>query len=232
MIMGDNAKIIKAVFISELKNRFRCLVSLNGEETLCYVPSSCKLSNFVELAGSTVFLKEMTYPSGIRYALYAVETTRGLVLLNLALANEVMENQLRRRYFSFLGKRKQIRREAVIDGYRSDLYIKETDTIVEIKTVLSFHDTAHFPTVSSQRAITQLSRIMDLLDSGHQVSYLFVSLGPHVKKLCLDGEKRYNELFEKCVDKGMSYCGCALEIVNNEIRVASRVEILRNNDDQ
>ena len=37
-------KFIEGVFVKELKNRFLCEVLVNGESTVCYVPSSCHLS--------------------------------------------------------------------------------------------------------------------------------------------------------------------------------------------
>lgn len=221
----NNQSRRSAVFIKELKNRFRCLISIDGKEELCYVPSSCRLSNFVDLTGRTVLVEQVAYPSGIKYALYVAETPKGQVLLNLAAANEIIENQLKRRYFSFLGSRKIVRREALIDGYKSDLFIQDTNTIVEIKTVLSFDSVAHFPTVSSQRSIDQLSRIIDLLDLGHNVCYMFVSLGPHVKKLCLDADLEYSELFDKCIRKGMICYGCALKTSEDETQIAFHIEI-------
>lgn len=222
--MSDHSKR-NAIFIKELKNRFRCLIFIDGKEEICYVPSSCRLSNFVDLIGHTVLVEQIAYPSGIKYALYAAETPKGQVLLNLAAANKIIESQLKRRYFSFLGSRKNVRREALIDGYKSDLFIQDTNTIVEIKTVLSFDSVAHFPTVSSQRSTDQLSRIIDLLDLGHNVCYMFVSLGPHVKKLCLDADQEYSELFDRCVRRGMTYYGCALKPSENEIQITSHVEI-------
>ena len=42
------------IFKKELKNRFLCLVEIDGEDTLCYIPSSCRLSNFIDLTGKEV----------------------------------------------------------------------------------------------------------------------------------------------------------------------------------
>lgn len=44
------------IFIQELKNRFLCEVEIDGESTVCYVPSSCHLSNFLDLKGKSVLL--------------------------------------------------------------------------------------------------------------------------------------------------------------------------------
>ena len=74
------------------------------------------------------------------------------VPLNLSSSNVTIENNLRRRMFAFLGSRNSVFREKTIDGYKSDLYIADSDTIVEIKSILSFNRTAQFPTVFSERA--------------------------------------------------------------------------------
>lgn len=216
---------IKAIFIKELNNRFRCLVNLDGKEILCYVPSSCKLSNFINLAGQTVILKRVQQSSNIEYALFAAETTRGLVLLNLSTANKAIEAQLYRRSFSFLGPRKNIAREATIDGYKCDLYIQDSDTLIEIKTVLSLERIAHFPTVQSERIIQQLQKIEALLEAGHKVCYLFAALSPQIKTIALDASDSFNALFKRCIDKGMVYYGCSLRTVGSSVTVASSVKV-------
>ena len=43
-----------------------------------------------------------------------------------------------------------------------------------------------FPTVYSERAVEQLKKLSQLLDNGNKVCYLFVSLNPQVKELCLN----------------------------------------------
>lgn len=124
----DDCAFTRATFVSELKNRFRCCVKIHDEETMCYVPSSCKLSNFVDLSGCEVLLLPTTGKSEIPFSLYAAETTSGVVLLNLAEANRIIASSIRSRRFAFLGKRERIRREISIDGYKCDLYIEDTDT--------------------------------------------------------------------------------------------------------
>ena len=44
---SDNFKT--GIFIRELKNRFLCEVEIDSESVVCYVPSSCHLSNFLKL---------------------------------------------------------------------------------------------------------------------------------------------------------------------------------------
>lgn len=227
MIPLEQPETIKAIFISELSNRFRCLVDIDGIETLCYVPSSCRLSNFIDLVGRTVLLTRLSSRSQIEYSLYAVETDNGLVLLNLALANKVVLSQINRRCFAFLGKRKHLRTELVVNGYKSDLYIEDTKTIIEIKTILSLDPSGHFPTVYPHRLIQQLRKIETLLESGYRVCYMFIALDPQIKRIYLDSNQEFSELFDRCRSKGMLCCGYTICMHNDGISVSSKVRLMK-----
>lgn len=213
-------------FCYEIKNRFRCIVEVEGNEKLCYVASSSKLSNFIELAGANVLLlPKGKNASSTEYTLYAAEVANGRVLLELSLANTAIEEQLYRRYFSFLGKRKNIHREKTVDGYKADLYIEDTDTLVEIKTVISPEKTATFPSVYSERSLTQLKKVLELLGKNHKVCYLFAILHPGIRKLKIDTNTEFYKLFVQCVEAGMLYRACKLKTTENEISVEGIIDI-------
>lgn len=213
-------------FCYEIKNRFRCIVEVNGSERLCYVASSSKLSNFIELEGVDVWLlPKGKNASSTEYTLFSAEVADGRVLLELSLANTAIEEQLHRRYFSFLGKRKNIHREKTVDGYKADLYIEDTDTLVEIKTVISTERTAIFPSVYSERSIIQLKKVLELLERNHKVCYLFAILHPGIRKLKIDSNTEFYKLFIQCVEAGMLYKACKLKITENEISVEGIIDV-------
>ena len=61
------------IFKEELKNRFLCLVEIDGEDTLCYIPSSCRLSNFIDLTGREVLVLPVLSPDArTKYSVYAL----------------------------------------------------------------------------------------------------------------------------------------------------------------
>ncbi len=100
--------ILEGIFVHEEKTRFLCTVEIKGKQELCYVPSSCKLGGLIQLEGETVWLKPIqSKKSELDYCVYAVKKKQGWVLLNLADTNRIFEEQLSRRMFSFLGKRKK-----------------------------------------------------------------------------------------------------------------------------
>lgn len=209
-------QIIRGIFKEELKNRFFCLVEVVGVDTLCYIPSSCRLSNFIDLKGKTVLLTpNKSLNTRTQYSVHALFVNGQYVLLNMSTSNRIIEQNINSRRFSFLGKRRTVYKEHIIEGYKSDLYIEDTRTIVEIKSFLSFERSARFPSIYSERALNQLEKLSSLLSSGYNVCYLFASLNPCVKELCINEEvKGYYSLIQECIKKGM--CMKALSLKMNE----------------
>jgi DNA-binding sugar fermentation-stimulating protein len=149
--------MVEGKFIRELKNRFLCEVKIDGKVEECYVPSSCHLSNFLQLKGKRVLLIPTQGKNPrTRYALYAAPYRRNYIILNTSLSNVAIEKNIYNRRFSYLGKRSNVQKEHSVDGYKADIYIPNTKTIVEIKSVLSTKDEAIFPTVYSERTQNQL----------------------------------------------------------------------------
>lgn len=219
---------VQGRFLSELKNRFLCSVQIDGEAVTCYIPSSCRLSNFIDLSGKSVLLKAITTPnSRTPYAVYAVKYGRRYILLNLAQANRIIEAQIYRRCFSFLGKRKEVMHEYRLDNYKTDLYIKDTKTMIEIKSLLAFDNQAVFPTVYSERAINQLKHISKLIDDGYKACYMLVSLNPDVREIQINSQiEEFYKLFMKCTAKGMLYCGFTIKLVNQSPQLGSVIKVL------
>lgn len=211
-------RYVEGIFKQEIKNRFLCDVDIDGEETICYIPSSCRLSNFMDMKNRKVILKPIENPNArTKFAVYAVEFGRKFILINLAEANRVIEKQISKRLFSFLGHRKKVLREKKIGEYKSDLFIEDTKTIIEVKCILSFEKTAGFPTVYSERAVKQLKSILELLKEGYRVCYVMVSLNPDVENIIINREiDDYYQLFRTCVDNGMTYAGISIKLVENE----------------
>ncbi len=221
-------KYVYGTFLREQKTRFLCDVLVEGQEVECYIPASCKLSRFVNLVGKEVLLTPVEKKDArTRLALYAAKLGRSYVLLNLAEANRIVEEQLNRRYFSFLGARKIVQREAVIKGYKADLFIQDTQTVIEIKTLLSFEKEGLFPSVKSERAVKQLEKISELLDCGYRVCYMVISLNPSVKQVAVNREmEEYYQLFQKCREKGMDCRSFSVLLKNERPEIYRRIEFL------
>lgn len=227
--MADPKSIdyVYGTFQAEIKNRFLCSVNIDGKDAVCYIPSSCRLSNFIDMTGRTVLLRPIETPNTrTAYAVYAVKYRKGFILLNLAQTNRVIEAQIRRRYFSFLGERKKISHEYKIGNYKADLFIHDTNTLIEIKSTLSFSKKSTFPTVYSERAVKQLTEISCLLDEGYRACYILVSLNPSVKEITINSEiEDYYKEFMKCIEKGMTYCAFSIRLYEQTPELYAKIKI-------
>ena len=222
------SQMIYGTFKEETKNRFLCQVTIDNEDVECYIPSSCRLGNFIDMKGRTVLLKRnQAKDARTEYAVYAVKIKNEFILLNLSQANRIIEVALPKRRFSFLGLRKQIVREKRIGDYKSDLYIEDTKTIIEIKSILSFQKTALFPTVYSERGIKQLVQLSSLLDEGFKVCYFFASFSHHVREIQINnGIEEYARLFNVCLEKGMTVYGITLKMKDGCPLIHSTIPVL------
>lgn len=224
--VGKSSKYIKGVFVKELKNRFLCEVLINGESTVCYVPSSCHLSNFLDLKGKTVLLiPTQTTNSRTPYALFAVPFRRNYLILNTSMANFAIANSINTRRFSYLGQRKTILKEHVIDNYKADIYIKDSNTIIEIKSIITTSKSGIFPTVYSERTLIQLEKIQDLLSQGYKVCFIIVSLNPYVNEIHIDRKTAFYNHFQACIKKGMMVKGYACNLIDSNLKIRKSIDI-------
>lgn len=226
MQTASNPRFVVGTFKKELKNRFLCEVQIEGEDVVCYVPSSCHLSNFLQLEGKKVLLvPTQTLKSRTPYALFAVPYKRNYIVLNTSMANRVIESSIQGKRFSYLGKRKGGIKEHTIDGYKADLYIPSTKTIVEVKSVISLSDNAKFPTVYSERTIKQLNQIYQLLHKGYKVCFVIVSLHPYVKNLLIDKNSEFYFELNKCLGAGLIIKAYTSRLKNDVLSIDKEIEI-------
>ena len=214
------------IFIREIKNRFLCEVEIDSKIVVCYVPSSCHLSNFLNLYKKKVLLVPTRTPnSRTPYALFAVPYKQSYIVLNTSMANRVIEADIKRRFFSYLGKRENVMREYSVSGYKCDLYIKDTDTMVEIKSIISTNSRALFPTVYSERAINQLLKIQEILQSEQRVCFCIVSLHPYVCEIVIDQKTEFYIELKRCINLGMLLHGYTTRFDKNGVKIEHEIPI-------
>lgn len=222
----SNPEFVTGIFKKELKNRFLCEVQINGRDVVCYVPSSCHLSNFLQLEGKKVLLVPTQTPnSRTPYALFAVPHKRNYIVLNTALANRAVENSIQSRRFAYLGKRKDGIKEHTIDSYKADLYLPKTKTIVEVKSIISVSDSAKFPTVYSERTIKQLNQIYQLLEKGYRVCLMIVSLHPYIKTVIINKKSEFYFQLKKCLNAGLIIKAYTSRLENFNLSIHKEIEI-------
>lgn len=226
MQTASNQRFVVGTFKKELKNRFLCEVQIDGNDVVCYVPSSCHLSNFLQLEGKKVLLVPTQTPrSKTPYALFAVPYKRNHIVLNTSMANRAIENSINGRRFSYLGKRKDYITEHIVNGYKADLYLPSTNTIVEVKSVISTSNNAKFPTVYSERTLRQLATIFDLLKKGYKVCFVIVSLHPYIKSVDIDISSEFYSELTKCIDAGLILKAYACRLLQDKIIIDKDIPI-------
>ena len=222
----SNTGFIIGIFKRELKNRFLCEVNIEGEDIVCYVPSSCHLSNFLQLEGKKVLLvPTKSKYTRTSYALFAVPYKRNYILLNTSMANRAVENSLRGRRFSFLGNRKNVIKEHMLAGYKTDLFLPDSNTAIEIKSVISLDNTAHFPTVYSERSIKQLEQILKMLHEGYNICFMIVSLHPYIRELQIDVNTEFYFLLKKCIEAGLLFKAYACRLQDGNPVIAKEIPV-------
>lgn len=220
---------ITGIFKKELKNRFLCEVQIDGKDVVCYVPSSCHLSNFLKLEGKRVLLvPTQSTKSRTKYSLFAVSYRNSYILLNTSMANRAVEACIHKSRFSFLGKRSIVIKEHTVYNYKTDLYLQDSDTLVEIKSIISTNKVGIFPTVYSERSLKQLKQLQELLRQGHKVSYFIVSLCPTTKAIIVDKNSEFYREFIKCIQLGMqAYAyGCRLSQNKNKTVISKTLPLM------
>lgn len=194
---------VNGIFVEECKNRFLCLVKIKRETHLCYVASSARLSNFVDLVGKKVLLLANKGTSTrTEYTLYAVNSGYGYIVLKLSVANTLLEDIMRKEYPRSISIQKE---KSTPEGYKSDLLINSTpQVIVEAKSIITDKDTVVFPSVTGERSIKQFSALQDALRIGYKVRYCLVLLSPTISEMVLDSSmEEFCMGLEKCIQLGM-----------------------------
>ena len=217
---------VVGVYKRELKNRFLCEVQIDNEDIVCYVPSSCHLSNFLQLEGKRVLLvPTKTAKTRTPFALFAVPYKRNYIILNTSMANRAVEYSIHTRRFSFLGKRKKVVKEYTVDGYKADLFLPETNTLIEIKSIISAQFSAKFPTVYSERTLSQLRDIRSMLLKGFSCCFAIVSLHPYIKNIQIDTTSNFYSELKKCIEEGLILRAYTCRLQNGVAQIDKEIPI-------
>lgn len=203
-------------FISESKNRFLYTVEIDGVEEICYIASSCRLDNFLDLRGKSVLLcKNKGEAKATKYSVLGVKYKRSYILLNTSWANNAIGGSLHSKRFSYLGKRSEIKKEYLVNGYKTDFFIPTSKTIIEVKSVISTCSTALFPTVFSERTLHQLAVIEKLLESGFKAVFIVVSLNPYASAIRLNKDTECYSMLKRCMNAGLLVKGYSCRFRND-----------------
>lgn len=189
--------LTKAQFVAEDKTRFSCTINLNNKMMKCYVPSTCKLKNLLEIDCYDALVTKNHYQKNVSpYSLFALKVKGEYVVINSGFANNVVKDIL-------MLKHQEVCAETVVENYKCDFYLKSKNQLTEVKSIISDKTTLLLPNIKSQRAITQLRQINSLLMEGYNVEYYYVLFAPFLKKCVVDSQSEYGVLLKECIKRGM-----------------------------
>lgn len=223
----------EGVFINEIKNRFLCNVKINGQVHECHIPSSSRLENYLRLRNKKVLLTENEGKNTrTKYSVFAVKHYNSYILLNLSMANKLLAEQIKENIIKNNSPEK-VYTEKTIEDYKTDLFIEGSNQqlIIEVKGIISTKTNQIFPTVYSERAVAQLYKLQELLKSGWNITYYFISLSSTVKAITINSQfKDYWDLFQQCITLGMKIKGSYIHLDGEEIRLCSDIPVVLKND--
>lgn len=219
--MKIEEEIIKGIFVKERKNRFLAEVKINNKLYECYIPSSSKLQNYINLKGKEVLLKKnKDIKARTEFSVFAVKYYGKYIILNLNSVNKVVKEYIE------INQEKKIKQEKYINTYKSDLLIEDTKVVIEIKALISTKQEAIFPTVYSERAIKQLKKIRELLTEEYKINYYFISLSSSVKKIIINKEEHeYYNLLKDCINNGMIIYGYNIKYSDSNIYINKKIKV-------
>ncbi len=202
---NDPHGFVVGQFISETKNRFRCIVKIDNLLHECHIASSSRLEHFINLEGKQVILTPVRSTSAkAKFTVYGVRHKRGFILLSTLAANQAIKSSLFSRTLSCLGKRSDVKSEFTVHGYKADFYIPGSQTIIEVKSVITEKNIAVFPSDNATRILGQLEALAELLKIGYNAHLLIVSLNPYVKQVEINANERFRDALTSCVSAGLN----------------------------
>lgn len=113
-------------------------------------------------------------------------------------------------------------------GYKWDLLIEESNTLVEIKSVISTKTPAIFPTVYSERTLKQLQTISNLLSIRNKICFLVVSLNPYIQEICLDQGTEFYPALKSCIEQGLILKGYTVRFKDSRLVIDKEIPVVTN----
>lgn len=220
---------VKGIYKKELPNRFMCEVDVGGKTYMCYQPLSFKLNKIMDPEEKEVLLTKINKEdSDLAYIVYAIGIDKkNYALLNLQLVNQIFRDNIDSRKFLFLGKRSNVICEKKIERLKTDLYVQDTNTVIEVKTIFSFEKEVLFPNIKSYRIQRQIEELTYLLEGGYKAVLIFAVLTPCPEKIIIN---RKNSVFFEAVRlanrNGLIIKAYRIENVNIKPKVGKEIQVV------
>lgn len=186
--------MIEGIFASELPNRFRAKVLVQGRMVPCYIPTTTKLTSLLPMSGRRVRL--VSGEKGLM--LESLFYRNAWIGLNSSMANKV--------WFANLAKTcnglSNLTMERVLEGYKFDVFDEGTNTAYEVKSIIGVKKEVDYPCVHSERMCDQLDRL-EAISGLINISFILIALSPFVRCVRISDRSPFGCRLKRLVSKGM-----------------------------
>jgi sugar fermentation stimulation protein A len=172
----------QAVFIRR-PNRFVVECRLGRKRVEAYLPNPGRLWELL-LPGAVLHLRSNGGQVSLPYTAMAVEREGIPVLLHTHLANDIVEDLIRRKKIQGLEDREVLQREVRYGTSRFDFLLsgRERPLMMEVKTCTLFNRTlAMFPDAVTERGSRHVTELAELSAHGFDAAVLFVIQWPFAR---------------------------------------------------
>jgi len=212
------------------ENRFTCLVELQGNREMVYLPNSGRL-NTVLLPEQRVFVTEKASPSRkTKYDLVMTSLNGAYISVDSRLPGDLVYQALLRRQLPQFNDYPSIKREAVSGKSRLDFLLSgdSNQCFLEVKSVtLVQNGKALFPDAPTSRGRRHLESLIQSKSEGYQAAILFVIQREDADRFSSnDGvDPNFGHALRKAKLHGVSIYAYRCRVSPGEIELADQIPV-------
>lgn len=217
---------VEGRFIKRL-NRFEALVEIEGKEILCHVPNTGRLRELL-LPDAKVFLvKSSNKNRKTEWTLMFVEKDKGLVCINSAMANRVLESAIKENTIK-LGNG-ALKREVSFYNSKFDFLIDGDEKIfIEVKcATFEENGIAKFPDAPTDRGRRHIEELIKAVELGYKAKIIFVAFMDFVNHFTpyKEMDEKFSITLRRAKEKGVEVLAYRCNITLNEINIKDRITV-------
>jgi len=231
-----------AILLKRYKRFLADLQLSNGSEFTAHCANTGKMTGCAE-PGFAAFYStsdntKRKYPNSLELT---QNNLSQLICVNTAVANKVVEEAINNNVISELLNYSQLQSEVKYgsENSRIDFLLTDKnkpDCYVEVKSVTLLSENApqsgqgYFPDAQTLRGQKHIRELIEMIEQGHRAVLLFAVLheGINTVSAAAHIDKKYNELLNQAISKGVEVLVYKASISTNEIILNEKVAFIAN----
>lgn len=217
---------IEGRFIKRL-NRFEAIVEIEEKEILCHVPNTGRLRELL-LPNAKVFLvRSNNKKRKTEWTLMFVEKNKGLVCINSAMANRVLESAIKENVVK--SEKGVLKREVSFYNSKFDFFIDgDEKTFIEVKcATFEENGIAKFPDAPTDRGRRHIEELIKAVELGYKAKIIFVAFMDFVNLFTpyKEMDEKFALTLKKAKEKGVEVIAYRCSIELDEINVIDKITV-------